>query len=127
MEEEGGRGGWGETPAHAADNSRLLLGNHINSRENEHINNELSYNNLNIDHNNNNSVARNTQFLSGCNTDPSDQLSRPNHISLGNAHSLHGGNPEHPVQISSTNSNNISSLHSIYGEVRPIEQGAQGG
>ena len=104
-----------------------MLGNYINSRKNEHINNELSYNNLNINHNNNNNVARNIQFLSGCNSDPFDQLPRLNHDSLGNAHSLHGGNPEHPVQISNTNNKNFPSLHNIYGEVRPIEHGAQGG
>ena len=100
-----------------------MLGNYINSRESVYTNNEISYNNLNIDNNNNNSVARNIQFLSGCNTDHSDQLSRPNHIKSGNIHSLHGGNPEHPVQFSRINSNNNLSLHSIYGEARPNEQG----
>ena len=93
-----------------------MLGNHSNSRKNVHISNEIAYNNPNTDNNNiNNTVARNIQFLSGCNTDHSDQLSRPNHSEPGVN--------EHPVQPLKINSKNDLYLHSNYGEVRPIKQG----
>ena len=102
-----------------------MLGNYNNSSENECINNEIFYNNLNTDLNNN-SVAGNIQFPSGCNPDPSDQLSRSRHSRSGNNHSLPRGNPEHSVQFSRSNSRNNLSPHSNHGEVRLSEQGEHG-
>ena len=82
-----------------------MLGNYNSSSENGNSNNETNNNNLNTDHNNN-SVAGNIQFPSGCNPDPSDQLSRFKHSRPGNNHSLPRGNPEHSAQFSRSNSNN---------------------
>ena len=113
--EEGG----GDTkPLFNINNCRLRSNNYSNIKENL----------LNISETpQNNNVARNIQFLSGCNPGHSGQLSRPNHSSIGESYSLNGGIPEHPVQASNVNNNSILFPHILYGEVRPIEYGIQGG
>ena len=122
LEEE--RGG-DINPIQVMSDVRIMLGNYNNSRENEYISNEISYNNLNTDHNNN-STAGNIQFPSGCNSDPSDQLSRSRHIRPGNNHSLHGGNPGHPVQFSRLISNNNLSPIVFMGKLGPESRGNMG-